>query len=186
MNDLPLNKAAMRAQQREFLQALPSTEFTKAGLVVTRHLDSWLSHNLALLRKKKVALFRSMRDEIDTKELSELLLRLNIKICYPEVDENGSMRFFMKGLLEPLAISLAEIDIVFVPGRAFDLRGHRLGRGHGHYDRALASTQNGPYPLFIGLALDNQIVPRVPSEPHDVIMHYVCTPALGVLKTKGE
>lgn len=55
-------------------------------------------------------------------------------------------------------------DLIVVPGMAFDNEGHRLGRGRGYYDRFLAQH---PHAYTIGLCFDFQLVPEVPSEPHD-------------------
>jgi 5-formyltetrahydrofolate cyclo-ligase len=65
---------------------------------------------------------------------------------------------------------LRSADTVWlVPGLAFDPQGHRLGRGGGYYDRLLAGVL-GPR---IGVALDWQILPTVPSEAHDITMTMV-------------
>lgn len=57
-----------------------------------------------------------------------------------------------------------DFDLIVVPGMAFDNEGHRLGRGRGYYDRFLAQH---PHTRTIGLCFDFQLVPEVPSEPHD-------------------
>ncbi|MCF0234240.1 MAG: 5-formyltetrahydrofolate cyclo-ligase [Thermoguttaceae bacterium] len=65
-------------------------------------------------------------------------------------------------------------DVVLVPGLAFDGEGRRLGRGAGYYDRFLAKTR--PDALKIGIALDEQIIERVPTDVFDVRMDCVATP----------
>jgi 5-formyltetrahydrofolate cyclo-ligase len=57
------------------------------------------------------------------------------------------------------------VEGAVVPGLAFDAAGHRLGRGGGHYDRLLARLAPGT--PVVGVAFDLQVVPRVPTEPHD-------------------
>ena len=80
------------------------------------------------------------------------------------------------GIREPAAhcarITLKRLDLILVPGIAFDLHGHRLGRGRGFYDRLL-SVLDGP---TCGVAFDEQIVSRVPVEPHDIHLNYILTP----------
>jgi 5-formyltetrahydrofolate cyclo-ligase len=80
------------------------------------------------------------------------------------------------GIREPRAdcaeIPLNQLDFVLVPGVAFDLDGHRLGRGKGHYDRLLASFEG----LACGVAFDQQVVGHVPVEPHDAQLSCILTP----------
>lgn len=78
------------------------------------------------------------------------------------------------GLVEPpsAAASLAEADVVVAPGVAYDMAGHRLGRGGGSYDRALSSVT---VPV-VGLALDDEMVEAVPVEAHDRTVDVVVTP----------
>jgi 5-formyltetrahydrofolate cyclo-ligase len=66
-----------------------------------------------------------------------------------------------------------ELDLVMVPGTAFDLRGGRMGQGKGYYDRLLASAR-GEAPL-VALAFDCQIFDEIPVAPHDIFMDLVLT-----------
>ncbi len=69
-------------------------------------------------------------------------------------------------------ISLNQLDLLLVPGVAFDSQGRRLGRGKGFYDRLLAATRG----TKCGVAFDEQLVPAVPVEPHDVVLDCILTP----------
>lgn len=67
-------------------------------------------------------------------------------------------------------------DIVILPLSAFDRRGHRIGYGKGHYDRAVAHLlASGAQPLLVGLAFAVQEVDKVPFEPHDIPLDYILT-----------
>ena len=77
------------------------------------------------------------------------------------------------------ALALNRLDFVLVPGVAFDLDGRRLGRGKGYYDRLLATVTGAA----CGVAFDRQIVPRVPSEPHDARLNCILTPTRWQLVT---
>jgi 5-formyltetrahydrofolate cyclo-ligase len=72
------------------------------------------------------------------------------------------------GVREPAASipgeALGADVLILVPGVAFDLRGGRLGRGGGVWDRALVETHGAP---VFGVGYDLQIVDRVPGEAHD-------------------
>ena len=58
----------------------------------------------------------------------------------------------------------ARIDLIVVPGLAFDRRGYRIGWGGGYYDRFLAQVQA----VKIGLCYDALVLDCIPGEPHDV------------------
>jgi 5-formyltetrahydrofolate cyclo-ligase len=80
------------------------------------------------------------------------------------------------GIREPadhcLEIPLNRLDLLLVPGVAFDLRGGRIGRGKGYYDRLLTKTRG----TTCGVAFDEQIVPTIPTEAHDVLLDCILTP----------
>ena len=80
------------------------------------------------------------------------------------------------GIREPGALCSQiippKVDLVLVPGVAFDLNGHRLGRGKGYYDQLLASLRGRK----CGVAFDQQVLDEVPTEAHDVRLDYLLTP----------
>jgi len=67
---------------------------------------------------------------------------------------------------------LSLLDLVLVPGVAFDLRGRRLGRGAGYYDRLLTGVRG----TTCGIAFDEQISGELPVEAHDVFVDCILTP----------
>lgn len=64
----------------------------------------------------------------------------------------------------------SEIDLVLVPGMAFDGEGHRLGRGRGYYDRLLPRL---PQAAKLGVCFPFQMVESVPCEAHDIAVSRV-------------
>ena len=64
------------------------------------------------------------------------------------------------------------IDVIVVPGVAFDWSGNRLGMGAGYYDRFFPKTRCG---VLLGLAWGFQVIEKVPGEVHDVRMQYLLT-----------
>lgn len=72
--------------------------------------------------------------------------------------------------IEPRAI-----DLMLVPGIAFDLHGHRLGQGGGYYDRYLPYIREDC--ITIGIAFDEQIVDKIPCESTDHGVDYIVTPS---------
>jgi len=64
------------------------------------------------------------------------------------------------------------LDLIVVPGMAFDREGHRLGRGKGYYDRFLIKY---PDVKTIGICFDFQLLESVPAEPHDQVIGEILT-----------
>ncbi len=138
-----------------------------------------------------VMLYLPMTSEIDVTGIAVRCFREGKTVCVPrvdwkrhdmlalevdslddhvlEVDEHG-VRTPREG--RPVPPSM--IDVIIVPGLAFDQRGTRLGRGGGYYDRFLARVRdNGA--TTIGIAFDQQIVDEVPAAPHDLAVDRVVT-----------
>jgi 5-formyltetrahydrofolate cyclo-ligase len=83
-----------------------------------------------------------------------------------------------RGILEPRprhtrAVEPEALELVLLPGVAFDLRGGRLGFGAGFYDRLLSRLPRD-IPT-VGLAFDFQVIPRLPSQPHDIMLDAIVT-----------
>ena len=68
-----------------------------------------------------------------------------------------------------------KIDLILVPGVAFDKQGNRLGRGGGYYDRFIKSQPHTT--TLVGVAYEFQLVDKVPANRHDQKMHHVIAPA---------
>jgi 5-formyltetrahydrofolate cyclo-ligase len=82
------------------------------------------------------------------------------------------------GLLEPTGSEIVPPTklgraLICVPGVAFSLEGHRLGRGGGYYDRLLAAT--GSQALTAGLAYSFQVLDRLPESPDDRRLQLIVT-----------
>ena len=71
-------------------------------------------------------------------------------------------------------ITMAEMDLMLVPGVAFDRHGHRLGRGFGYFDRLLSQSFKKPKPV-IALAYELQLVEQVPVTDQDRTVDKIVT-----------
>ena len=77
---------------------------------------------------------------------------------------------FLQPAAESPAVALERLELLLIPGLAFDRTGTRLGYGKGFYDRLLTPVKNVP---VVGVVPSKLIVPALPSEPHDVKMTYL-------------
>lgn len=80
------------------------------------------------------------------------------------------------GILEPDGTTFrdySEIDLVLVPGVAFDREGYRLGHGMAYYDRLLPRLTRAHK---VGVGFDFQLVDGVPVEPHDEVLDAIVVP----------
>jgi 5-formyltetrahydrofolate cyclo-ligase len=127
-------------------------------------LDVWPLLQEAVVAKKEVVLPR-----FDPDSDAYVVCRLT--------DLNDTLPPGKFGILEPHHDSppypLNQLDLVLVPGVAFDIGGRRLGRGKGFYDRLLASVSG----TKCGVAFDEQVESALPWEPHDVTMDCLVTPS---------
>jgi 5-formyltetrahydrofolate cyclo-ligase len=122
--------------------------------------------------------------EVDTEQMIRDSLKSGKKVAVPItvvsrndliasllIDFDKELSKGPYGILQPKSdfarpVPLKKIDLVIVPGVAFDLRGHRLGHGTGYYDRFLSKIPESV--PTIGLAFDFQLVENIPTLPHDV------------------
>jgi 5-formyltetrahydrofolate cyclo-ligase len=140
------------------------------------------------LAARAVALYSPIGAEVATEAIRDRAWADGKKVFYPKSGDPNSPELaempcgadFQRGrfgILEPAGNRLLETPerglLLFVPGVAFDVRGRRLGRGVGWYDRLLKRWEAKA--VFVGLAYDFQIVGEVPAEPWDEKVHYVIT-----------
>ena len=137
-----------------------------------------------------ILFFAPLPDELDVWPVLELSLALETNCALPFFD--AEKKIYRARLLKTLAtdivigkygvrepaascveIPLNQFDLVLVPGIAFDLSGHRLGRGQGFYDRTLAEASG----IKCGVAYDFQLLENVPTEPHDARVDFIFTPS---------
>jgi 5-formyltetrahydrofolate cyclo-ligase len=171
-------KAELRRTLRRSRPGIESQLAQSADL--RRHLRDWLADHPA----RTIAAFAALPGE-------PLLLPLLADLpdrrwLLPRVD-GDALRFHLAqpaelsagafGILEPPSAAPpcppGEIELFLCPGMAFTATGHRLGRGKGFYDRALAAA---PAALRAGVCFREQLVPDLPAEPHDQPMHFLATP----------
>ena len=134
---------------------------------------------------RMVMFFASFRTEVDTGPMIRRALTFGKRVVLPKVtgaelalheisDFDNDVAPGAWGIPEPdesRPVMLDEIDIIIVPGAAFDKRGNRLGYGAGFYDKLLSSFRK----TTVALAFELQIVPKVPADIHDVPIRKIVT-----------
>lgn len=136
-------------------------------------------------KAKTILFYASFDTEVETFEMMKQAQRLGKRIALPTVHKDqkkivpalienleDDLQTGAYGIQEPKKecsrfVETEQIDLIIVPGIAFDRTNNRLGRGQGYYDRFLSAVP-ASIPSF-GLAFDFQIVDRLPHpEKHDV------------------
>ena len=165
---------------------LTEKEILVKGTKVHGLLNSLLSSSLA----ENYMCYVSIRSEVRTVEVIKQLIEENknisVPVCIPETTQLFASQIFRMeelapsqfGLLEPKSdfmrpIEPEKLEIVLVPGLAFDRKGNRLGYGKGYYDGFL--TKVSPRTLKIGLAYSFQIVEKVPIDSLDIPLDIIIT-----------
>jgi 5-formyltetrahydrofolate cyclo-ligase len=136
-----------------------------------------------------VMLFASFRTELDTMPIAEWVLRAGKRLCLPRVLGPRRMAAYrvtdLAADLVPGKWDIPEpregspevppeaIDLVFVPGSAFDEEGRRCGYGGGFYDNYLPLTRPGT--PWVALAFEAQLVPKIDCEDHDLPVTAIVT-----------
>jgi 5-formyltetrahydrofolate cyclo-ligase len=149
-----------------------------------------------------VLLYWSLRGEVETAALALAAREAGKRLALPRVQHRPRALLLHEwsgipadlvegayGISEPRAdwpvIDPSQIDLVVVPGVAFDRRGARLGYGGGYYDRTLPLVrERNPATLAVGLCYSFQVLELLPSEPHDQLVDALCTEE-GMLLTGG-
>ncbi|HKZ62004.1 MAG TPA: 5-formyltetrahydrofolate cyclo-ligase [Nitrososphaera sp.] len=120
--------------------------------------------------------------EVMTDSIIAQSKKLGKKVALPSVEgdritfyEFSSNKYLVKGrfgIVEPLPYSpIDKLDLLVVPGIAFDKKGYRLGYGQGYYDRLLSDKK-----IFsIGLAYSSQLIENMPRDEHDRQLDAIAT-----------
>ncbi|MCX4823731.1 5-formyltetrahydrofolate cyclo-ligase [Streptomyces sp. NBC_01142] len=189
MSDNVYRKSAVRHELLAARSLLSPQDVTDAAAVLARRaLDL-----PELSETGTVAAYVSVGREPGTRTLLDALRARGVRVLLPVLKADNDLDWGVyegaehlvragRGLLEPdgerLGVqAVLEADAVLLPGLAVDGRGMRLGRGGGSYDRVLARlAAAGADPALVVLLYANEVVARVPEEPHDHPVHAVVTP----------
>jgi 5-formyltetrahydrofolate cyclo-ligase len=195
-------KADLRKRLRRVLANITAAQWQSASEQASRRL----LESIALARAKTVLFYMPTPRELDIGPAAAECLRRGVTVCLPRTNwdavapgtvggtqaaitpgvvsawDREQLVETKHGIFEPPAgsptIDLARLDLIVVPGLAFDSKGGRLGRGGGFYDRFL-SQLGGGRAAKVGVGLDEQMLEgmdEVPRDSWDVTLDRLVTP----------
>jgi 5-formyltetrahydrofolate cyclo-ligase len=179
------DKKALRKDILAKRRALSANTLREESTRITEFLCTWPVFTAA----NTVMAFLSMSDEVQTKGLLKTALMSGKKVCIPLVGEQpGEMQAVELKDFADLApdkfgiltvakekarfVAPETIDLVLIPGVAFDAAGRRLGMGAGYYDRFLLKARQA---VWAGLCLACQLTETVPCAEYDLSVQYLAT-----------
>ena len=166
-----MDKTELRKKMRQQRNDLGWDEISHYSKIISDKVKELAEFQQA----ERIMIYLPFRNEVDT----AYLLTADKKYALPVIDENKLLiceysQDFVKnryGIFEPRDRKEVAVDLIIVPGLAFDRERNRLGYGKGHYDKLLPEL-NIP---AIALAYDFQIVEKLPAEEHDIKMTKIVT-----------
>lgn len=182
-------KHALRDRSKATLQAITPDQRAQAAQSIAAHLltDPDIAAADAILA------YAALPAELDLDPFIAAALNLGKRVCVPSIDwarksmspaqianVDTDLQTGRYGVRTPkdrcTLVEPEQLDVILLPGLAFDRAGNRLGRGAGFYDRMLAAQSEPPTPpVLIGVCYAAQLTPSVPIEPHDHRAHRVIT-----------
>jgi len=175
-----MDKSQLRGRFCTLRECLPVEKINEASMALCQRLARW-----SVLRDAGTVLtYLAFKNEIDLRFLLDLfpgkhwiVPRIeNQRLILHPYDSARLIRHRF-GMLEPAAempvVDPMTLDLVLVPGVAFDRQGRRLGFGGGFYDRFLITTPA----LRVGVTYEECLADELPCGDHDQCMDWVATPS---------
>ena len=180
-----MERERIRAETLHHRDELTAEVRTKLSRRVVNSLVSWIQRE----GFDSVMLYLSMKSEVETLGLLDLLLHQEKIVCAPVIDTHQleltphrirdaktELVRHRYGMLEPNVtcpiFPTTQLQLIIVPGIAFDANGYRLGYGKGFYDRFLTKC---PHAVSVGLAYQIQIVEDTFPQAWDVPVQHIFT-----------
>ncbi len=173
-------KARLRTELLERRQAIPADVRRRHDEVIT----GLVRRSRFFREARTVALYVPVRSEVDLMTLVGVDGKTFVfprvtgtDLVFSPADPTSDLAPGTYGIPEPtssVCVDMGEVDLVLVPGIAFDRYGHRLGYGKGFYDRLIRCN---PGVVFMGVCLEEFLLDSLPVDPWDARVAYVVTQA---------
>lgn len=182
-------KSSLRVALKPILDSISQTNRTLSRQQLTNHLLASDLYQAATT----IFAYAALPSEISLAPFITTALADGKRVCIPTINWDTKamqpaqiqnldtdLESGRYGVRTPIArcplVEPNDIDLILIPGLAFDHDLNRLGRGAGFYDRMIDSmSPSSTRPPLVGVCFDCQIVERVPTEPHDHPMDRVIT-----------
>ena len=190
---MSLSIAQAKEALRQEMKRLRATLKSKKRAVLSEKICVYLENSAEFAQARVIAAYYPTQNEVDILPLLKKAIGAGKKVLLPRVNTSQQLEFvevgsptqpltsFVEvgeyGIFEPLTSlpisSTDQIELVLVPGLAFDRQHHRLGYDKGFYDRFLKTLPEKTD--TIGVAFDFQIAKEVPHAEHDAAVKQVIT-----------
>lgn len=186
MKGVPKN--TIRSKIRKIRESLDKTKI----ILKSREIEKKFLELIDKQNIKVLLIYFAKEKEVQTKRIIEACLKRKIKIYLPIVDAINDKIFFARisdinndlekgpfGIHQPkikkknVLVDFDNIDLIAVPGLAFDTKGKRIGSGKGYYDKFL--TMVPPHKPLIALAFELQVIDEIVQLNHDISVHKLIT-----------
>ena len=191
-------------EKKKFLREKVKRLLNKYSLSLLKEKSKLIESHLFSLpeyRNSRLIMFYvSMDKEVYTHDMIKIALNEKKEIAVPLILESQNIMLSCKisdltdlepgpwDILQPIKeriqnVPVSSLDLIVVPGIAFDRNGNRLGRGKGFYDRFLHLIS--PETVKIGLAFSSHIVEQIPTKEYDVAVDKIVTEN-GIIECKSN
>jgi len=184
--DFQARKQALREQAHANRKEQPDKEALSEG--ICRQAAALPEYAAA----RTVMYYIDVRTEVRTRQALPAALAGGRRIVVPYCVERDLHLFHLESMeelsvgmykiLEPRQelrdlpakrVEIVEVDLILVPGVAFDRGGGRMGHGFGYYDKLLERAR--PDAPLVALAFECQLFDEIPTQPHDIFMDKIVT-----------
>ncbi|HVY20995.1 MAG TPA: 5-formyltetrahydrofolate cyclo-ligase [Bauldia sp.] len=189
-----VSKDTLRAEAMARRDTITAADRADASAAIAERVTSLA----AVAGARSIGAYLPIWSEVETRDILDWAFARDIEVALPAVID--AMTFVYRRWQKGDALLTGRFgtrapgddaqvlapDVIITPMVAFDRRGTRLGHGRGYYDRAVAGMRAGGHePLLVGVAFAAQEVADIPSEPHDIGMHFIVTERETLALRKG-